>query len=127
MCISGLVPFLSASGTRANELAQTFASKLGKVETWFRRQKRYAYIASSLLLVYDALPFDRHSSNNNTKVQSPNESIAADQDNVLTSLDNACDVRMIDFAHVDISDQTDDNYLGGVSHLRQFFSQCGQR
>ncbi len=130
---------MGASRAYTNQLAQSFAAKLERIEAWFQRQRRYAFISSSLLFVYDAQAFQRdmevvvngHASKNGTDscnsadgVQ-PNENhddhSVAGSSLLCEGLNKVCDVRMIDFAHVLKTENVDDNYLGGLQHLLALF------
>lgn len=118
----GLRPFLAASQTCVRQLARSFANKLSRVEAWFQRQRRYAYISSSLLFVYDAQPFQRSVVNGYTTSETNGNSDHAVKTLQLdVNFDEVCDVRMIDFAHVSSTDSVDLNYLGGLQSLLALF------
>ena len=132
----GLALFLSSSGSYAKELALSFLRKLSKVEIWFAKQRRYSFISSSLLLVYDAGVFQldekaycssslkingvKYHATCNTLDAVMNAKNEA-HESALNDLDKACKVCMIDFAHVHKSDCIDANYFGGVQQLISLF------
>ena len=139
MCVilfPGLALFLSSSGSYAKELASSILRKLGKVEIWFAKQRRYSFISSSLLFVYDAGVFQldekaycssslkingvKHHATCNTLDAVMNAKNEANK-RALIDFDKACKVYMIDFAHAHKSDCIDANYFGGVQQLISLF------
>lgn len=115
------MPYLSGSGVHSSELARAFLRKLDRINSLFMRQKRYAYIASSLLLVYDAAVFQRDDGSLCSSNAIVDHDLIIDEnhneDRIAAQFDRACDVRMIDFAHATPTDHIDNNYLGGLQCL----------
>jgi len=127
----------SGSGSSA-AVIRSFLARLQKVRHWFLTQSKYAFYASSLLLIYDADVLHevrRNADSNNLQVGSgetiQNPEVAESSvegkgtlrpDGISSSAGDSSilqltDVRMIDFAHVFESTETDDNYLQGLNCL----------
>ncbi len=125
MFLLGFMPYLSGSGVYSKELVRAFQRKLDRISLWFRRQRKYAYIASSLLFVYDATVFQQGGGSINSNTLFVDYDHMHDEnhneDHCAALFDKACDVRMIDFAHALQTDCIDSNYLGGLQCLLSIF------
>ncbi|ESO84251.1 hypothetical protein LOTGIDRAFT_184350 [Lottia gigantea] len=88
--------------TAKQDVIKITLSKLYSIEKWFLNQKRFQFISSSILLVYD------------NHIDSETES------------SRKCDVRMIDFTHVHPTDSTDTNYVHGLQMLIKYLTQLVQ-
>ena len=113
-------------------------TRLQAVLDWFRKQRRFAFFASSLLLVYegavDRWTSERTQDGTATSCDGDNVEPGAQLvdvrmiDGTATSCDGdnvepgapLVDVRMIDFAHVFPSQDRDDNYIDGIESLVKY-------
>ena len=77
-------------------LVDNILQQLRKIHSWFRRQKRFSFFDSSILLVNDAKDFESWNGG-----------------------DFKLGVRMIDFAKVEqhLDDRVDENYLSSLERL----------
>lgn len=117
---------------------QLVIDKLKRIEKWFLKQKKYAFYASSLLIVYDASVHGKGENNDqdillcsdkdersnkleDVKNDHPSEDANIDNTSSLSDCGNQSkcyvDVRMIDFTHVFTSNEEDENYLFGLQNL----------
>jgi hypothetical protein len=82
------VDFFTRDGSLQKKVISIFLDRLKSLETAFKEQPKYKFIASSLLFVYDIV--------NGTPV---------------------VDLRSIDFAHVSLCSKPDSGYLVGLSKI----------
>ena len=137
----GIIPYLSPDEVLEPRLVRAFLRRLSAIESWFLGQRKYAFIASSLLFVYDgeALPktIKRHNScstnglandaiHQNVDVIHQNNGVSNERKDRPGSVeteeedvffDSHIDVRMIDFTHVFPANGLDENYLTGLRSL----------
>uniref|UniRef100_T1JME0 Kinase n=1 Tax=Strigamia maritima TaxID=126957 RepID=T1JME0_STRMM len=94
----GLLTFLNADSGVNEFLICAFLERLEKIKTWANQQCHFSFYRSSLLLVYDAV--DHPAFNRN-------EALAI------------TDVRMVDFAKVYSSSETDCKYENAIGNFMQ--------
>ena len=119
--------------------------RLQTILDWFHKQRKFAFYASSLLLVYEGAlcRCAKYSTADRTKIFSDGENAGASRcDKTCSDLtvphhiwecskqqygvsegeqhDQFVDIRMIDFAHVFPSGSRDDNYIEGVESLVKY-------
>lgn len=119
MTVEGLGLFFKQGKHYRKDCIQAVIDKLKKIEAWFLKQKKYAFYASSLLIVYDA-SIDTSNGHDEEDI-----ALCKQSDNTTSCLDYShgnkprsyVDVRMIDFTHVFPSDEPDDNYIFGLQNL----------
>ena len=106
------------------------------IENWFLSQKRYIFIASSLLFIYDGLVFLGQSQSGSNEFHDFKECNASCNGSHLSTVSNetvkkfgfdtkeslfdkSTDLKMIDFTHAfsSLSDNFDENYLIGLRSL----------
>lgn len=113
---------------------EQLTAKLTEMQKWFRAQRLYKFIASSILIAYDGVNQRINNQGTNT---APSNSALEDQpltDNIQhsnavlhTHLNNCqqvsqpqkslVEVRIIDTAHVFLSSDVDGNYLFGLENV----------
>lgn len=122
MTIDGLGEFFRQGKHYRKDYIKTVIEKLQRIDDWFSKQRRYAFYASSLLIVYNA-SVDHPRCSPDSQINDQQESISTEDschDN--SNNDNHdrsyVDVRMIDFTHVFPSEnEKDENYIFGLQNL----------
>lgn len=128
----GLHPFFRCGEKDSKLLINSFLKKLTSIESWFLSQKKYIFIASSLLFIYDGLVFlgqSQSGSNDFEDFKECNASCNGSHVSTVSSetvsntkeslFDKSTDLKMIDFTHAfsSSSDNFDENYLIGLRSL----------
>ena len=92
--------FLNAAcGERVRPICESLLAQLRRIDSWFSRQRRYKFFASSILLTYDAAALQGNSDRSEEQVLAAARPIA----------------RMIDFAHAwPAEGEADANYHEGL-------------
>lgn len=139
MIVDGLGEFFLQGKHHRKDCIQLVIDKLKRIEKWFLKQKKYAFYASSLLIVYDASVHGKGENNDqdillcsdsedersnkleDVKNDNPSEGPNIDDTSSLSDCGNQSksyvDVRMIDFTHVFTSNEEDENYIFGLQNL----------
>lgn len=112
-----LLQFLGACCCRSYKLQvlEEFLHALKNVQRWFKVQRKYVFYASSLLLAYESC-VPQHSSDSGS-CPGLSSATAHKKSSKQLPVRMLTDVRMIDFAHVCLSNLLDDNYLFGLNRL----------
>ena len=113
--------YLNGAAGDKRSITGNIISQLLAIQQFFEKQKMLKFIASSLLVVYEANTTDKGaemSNMNDNTVGAPRHSSPQSM-----SSDPQTEVRMIDMAHVFEHQEQDDNYLFGLNSLIMHFER----
>lgn len=138
----GILEYFAPHGALEVHLVQALIRKLRQIETWFLSQRKYTFIASSLLFVYDGKALHDYTmskkSSDLTLSHDTQGNLTGDavEDGKLSSIlngrtakvddlfyDSIAEVRMIDFTHAfEVNNCQDENYLIGLQSLIRYLN-----
>lgn len=139
---TGISQYFTVEDSLELDLVQAFLRRLCKIEAWFLAQRKYTFIASSLLFIYDGKALHDYklskksqgtatinnfrpdlSENSAEATKWISNKAAAESDGV-EFFDSVVDVHMIDFTHVfTVDDTRDENYLVGLQSIIRYLKE----